>query len=177
MPKPGTSCVTCALWNAAGSVPPDVGSMSAVSGPAPSWFTWWNVIFTTPLSEHVGRPEAAPWPTAAWTPVSTVPLGVLVPPLPSAAPPPRRPPRRPRLDSDSKCSSRAALAEVVLPPGPFIKAATMVAALTGPEPTVRPRALALSVPSSFLRMMEVSASAPQAGVAQSRGVPSATEPC
>jgi len=61
-----------------------------------------------------------------------------------------------------------ALAEVVLPAGPSIKAATMVAASTGPAPTVRPRALALLVPSSFLRMMEVSASAPQAGVAQSR---------
>ena len=148
-----------------GSAPPDVGSMAAVKGPAPSWFTWWKVIVTTPVSEDVGRPETAPWPAAALTPVSTVPLGVLVPP----------PVLRARLESALRWNSRAALAEVVLPAGPSIKAATMVAASTGPAPTVRPRALALLVPSSFLRMMEVSASAPQAGVAQSRGVPSATE--
>ena len=63
---------------------------------------------------------------------------------------------------------------MVLPAPPSMKAAIMVAASTGPPPSVRPRALALSVPSSSLRMMEVSASAPHAGVAQPRGVPSMT---
>jgi hypothetical protein len=69
--------------------------------------------------------------------------------------------------------SRAALAsvELALPP---MKRVTILEASTGPPPLVRPRAVALLVPISFDRMMEVSASAPQAGVAQSRGVPSAT---
>ena len=108
----------------------------------------------------------APTPVAAATPFSTVPGGVLVPPL--------EPPNNWRLARASRWSSRAALAEVVLPAAPSMKIAIMVAASTGPPPSVRPRAEALSVPSSFLRMMEVSASAPQAGVAQPRGVPSMT---
>ena len=58
-----------------------MGSTAAVSGPAPSWFTWWKVIVTTPSSEQVGRPDVAPWPAAAATPFSTVPGAVLVPPL------------------------------------------------------------------------------------------------
>ena len=161
MPRPGTFCVTCALWKAVGSVPPDVGSTAALSGPAPSWFTWWKVIVTTPSSEQVGRPDVAPWPVVAATPVSTVPFGVLEPPVA-------------RLAKAFRWNSRAALAEVVLPAAPSMKAEIMVAASTGPPPSVRPRAVALSVPSSFLRMMEVSASAPHAGVAQSRGVPSMT---
>ena len=37
MPRPGTFWVTAAFLNAAGSVPPEVGSMAAVNGPAPSW--------------------------------------------------------------------------------------------------------------------------------------------
>lgn len=36
-PKPGTSCVTSAVWNADASVPPEVASTEAVRGPAPSW--------------------------------------------------------------------------------------------------------------------------------------------
>jgi hypothetical protein len=39
-PMPGTSCVTSAVWNAAGSVPPEVPSTAAWSGPAPSWLIW-----------------------------------------------------------------------------------------------------------------------------------------
>lgn len=55
-----------------------------------------------------------------------------------------------------------------------MKAEIILAAMMGPLRTVRPRAVALAVPSLDSRMMEVSASAPKAGVAQSRGVPSAT---
>lgn len=50
-----------------------------------------------------------------------------------------------------------------------------IAALASTGPAfVRPRAEALP-PASLARMIEVSASEPQAGEAQSRGVPSATE--
>jgi len=55
-----------------------------------------------------------------------------------------------------------------------MKVAMADAASTGPL-LVRPRAEALLDPISFLRMMEVSASEPQAGDAQSRGVPSVTD--
>lgn len=78
--------------------------------------------------------------------------------------PPRRSSNRPRL-----FPAVAAPAEVVP-----IKAEITLAASTGPPPLVRPRAEALLVPSSFCRMMEVSASAPHPGVGQSRGVPSIT---
>jgi hypothetical protein len=44
MPMPGTFWVTCAVLKAAGSVPPEVASIMAVKGPAPSWLTWWNVM-------------------------------------------------------------------------------------------------------------------------------------
>lgn len=38
-PRPSSaSWVISAVWKAAGSVPPEVGSMSASRGPAPSWF-------------------------------------------------------------------------------------------------------------------------------------------
>jgi hypothetical protein len=68
------------------------------------------------------------------------------------------------------------MAEVLLA-FPPMKRETILAASTGPPPLVRPRAVALLVPISFWRMMEVSASAPQPGVGQSRGVPSATKVC
>jgi hypothetical protein len=70
-------------------------------------------------------------------------------------------------------TSRAALVSVLLA-SPPMKRETILAASTGPPPFVRPRAVALLVPISLDRMMEVSASDPQAGLAQSRGVPSAT---
>ena len=52
---------------------------------------------------------------------------------------------------------------------PPMKTEIILAAVTVPAPLVLPRGEA-----EFWRMMEVSASAPHAGVAQSRGVPSAT---
>ena len=39
-PSSGTSAIICAGWKAASSVPPDVGSIAAVIGPAPSWLTY-----------------------------------------------------------------------------------------------------------------------------------------
>ena len=80
MPIPGTFWVTLASWKAAGSVPPEVASIWAVRGPAPSWLTWWKVMVIVPSSAVVGRPEAAPAPAAEATAFSTVPLGVLEPP-------------------------------------------------------------------------------------------------
>lgn len=78
--------------------------------------------------------------------------------------PPRRLPNKPRL-----------FPAVVLPAEAVpMKAEITLAASTGPPPSVRPRAEALLVPSSFCRMMEVSASAPHPGVGQLRGVPSIT---
>lgn len=166
MPMPGTFWVTVAALKAEASVPPEVGSTMAVKGPAPSWLTWWKVMVTVPSSEQVGRPEEAPAPSAALTPVSVVPFGVLVPPLAARSP-------RVRRCMLAAWRSRAAAASVALPPPPM-KRATIFEASTGPEPTVRPKAEAFEVPSSAERMMEVSASEPQAGEAQSRGVPSAT---
>jgi len=123
-------------------------------------------MVTVPSSAVVGRPDEAPAPVAALTAVSLVPLGVLVPPL--AARSPRE--RRRRL---AECTSRAATASVEFA-SPPMKRATILEASTGPPPWVRPRAEALEVPISLSRMMEVSASEPHAGEAQSRGVPSAT---
>jgi hypothetical protein len=148
------------------SDPPDVASTIAVNGPAPSWLTWWKFMVRVPSSAVVGRPDEAPAPSAALTPVSTVPAGVLVPPDPARSP-------RDRRTIMLAWISRAATAEVLLA-FPPMKRETILAASTGPPPLVRPRAVALLVPSSLSRMIEVSASAPQAGVAQSRGVPSAT---
>jgi len=51
-----------------------------------------------------------------------------------------------------------------------MKTETILAAVTVPPPLVFPRGEA-----EFERMIEVSASAPQLGVAQSRGVPSMTK--
>lgn len=166
MPIPGTFWVTWAVWKADASVPPDVGSTIAVRGPAPSWLTWWKLMLTVPSSEQVGRPDVAPAPVAALTAVSEVPFAVLTPPLAARTP-------RERRCIIASWSSRAALAAVVLA-FPPMKAEIILEASTGPV-LVRPRAVALLVPSSLLRMMEVSASAPQLGVAQSRGVPSATK--
>lgn len=140
----------------------------AVNGPAPSWLTWWKVMVTVPSSAVVGKPAAAPCPAAAATAVSLVPFGVLVPAAAARSP-------RDRRRTLAAWISRAATAAVELA-SPPMKRATIVAASTGPV-AVRPRADALEVPISFSRMMEVSASAPQAGVAQSRGVPSATVGC
>jgi hypothetical protein len=123
-------------------------------------------MVTVPSSAVVGMPEVAPTPAAALTPVSVVPAGVLVPPLAARSP-------RERRRTLAAWISRAILASVALPAEPM-KRETILAASTGPPPLVRPRAVALLVPISLDRMMEVSASAPQAGVAQSRGVPSAT---
>ena len=67
IPIPGTFWVTVAFWKAAGSVPPEVASIMAVRGPAPSWLTWWKVMVTVPSALVVGRPEAAPAPAAAAT--------------------------------------------------------------------------------------------------------------
>ena len=159
--------MTVAVLKAVGSVPPDVASTMAVKGPAPSWLTWWKVILIVPSSAVVGMPETAPTPAAALTPVSTVPLGVRVPPLVARTP-------RDLFIIAAAWISRAATASVLLPLPPM-KRVTILAASTGPPPLVRPIAVALDVPISLARMMEVSASAPQAGVAQSRGVPSATE--
>lgn len=89
MPMPGTFWVTWAFWKAAGSVPPEVGSISAVSGPAPSWLTWWKVMVMVPSSAVVGRPDEAPAPAEAATAFSLVPLGVLLPPAPPALLPPK----------------------------------------------------------------------------------------
>lgn len=166
IPIPGTLVVTSAVLKAAGSVPPEVESTDAVNGPAPSWLTWWKVMVTVPSSAHVGMPEVAPAPVAALTAVSLVPAGVLVPPLAARTP-------RERFIIMAACSSRAATAAVLLA-FPPMKRETILAASTGPV-AVRPRADALDVPTSLSRMIEVSASAPQAGVAQSRGVPSATK--
>jgi hypothetical protein len=35
--RPGTSSMTSAVWKAEASVPPEVGSIEAETGPAPSW--------------------------------------------------------------------------------------------------------------------------------------------
>lgn len=128
-------------------------------------------MFSVPSSLQVGRPEAAPEPAAAATPFSTVPDADFVPvevaPLEPAPPdlPPRKSERKPRL------VVLLAAAVAVLAP---MKVEIAAAASTGPPPPVRPRALALLVPSSFARITEVSASEPQPGEAQSRGVPSIT---
>lgn len=143
-----------------------------------------------PLSEQVGNPLLAPVPAAAATPLSAEALLVEVPwelPPPSPDFPrstnvnhiressfflvhlpfllPSRSPRRPLFP--------AVLWE--LPPVMNMEIAA--AASTGPPPFVRPRAEALLLPNSRWRIMEVSASAPQPGVAQSRGVPSITVMC
>jgi hypothetical protein len=168
MPIPGTFWVTSAVLKAFGSVPPDVASTMAVRGPAPSWLTWWKVMVTVPSSAAVGRPSEAPAPAAALTAVSLVPFGVLVPPLAARSP-------RDRFCIMAKWTSRAAMASVLLA-SPPIKRETILEASTGPV-AVRPRADALLVPISLSRIMEVSASDPQPGVGQSRGVPSATVKC
>jgi hypothetical protein len=168
IPIPGTFWVTSAVLKAAGSVPPDVASTMAVNGPAPSWLTWWKFMVTVPSSAAVGRPSEAPAPAAALTPVSVVPLGVLIPPLAARAP-------RDRLLIMASWISRAATVSVLLA-SPPMKRAIIFEASTGPV-DVRPRAVALLVPISLVRMMEVSASDPQPGVGQSRGVPSATGKC
>lgn len=201
-PEPGTSVFMVAGTKAAGSVPPEVGSMAGVRPPAPSWFTclvvlekegmeeeiacdkvagkvlktrrkgacltWWKTMLMVPSSPTVGSPDVAPVPAPAATPFSVVPLAVLVPAaslVPAPAPPPPSLSNSPRLTVE--------LEAAVAPVAPM-KVEMALAASTGPPPSVRPRAEALLVPSSFSRMMEVSASAPQRGVAQSRGVPSMT---
>jgi hypothetical protein len=50
-PRPGTSCVTAARWNASGSVPPDVPSTAASMGPAPSWLIC-LLLVSHPTSPH-----------------------------------------------------------------------------------------------------------------------------
>jgi hypothetical protein len=132
-------------------------------------------MLSVPSALQVGRPEAAPEPAAAATPFSTAPAADFVPvevaplePAPPDPPPdllPRKSERRPRL---------VVLLEAAVAAVAPMKADIAAAASTGPPPLVRPRALALLVPSSFARMTEVSASAPQPGEAQSRGVPSIT---
>jgi hypothetical protein len=113
----------------------------------------------------VGRPLVAPAPAAALTPVSDVPFGVLEPPA-----------RGRRVlgfwfADDWEEEVVEPVEEVALVP--VMKFAIAAAASTGPV-EVRPKAEAFLVPSSRARMMEVSASEPQRGLAQSRGVPSAT---
>jgi hypothetical protein len=123
-------------------------------------------MVTVPSSAQVGMPDVAPAPVEALTAVSLVPLAVLTPPLAARTP-------RYRRCNIASWISRAALTslEFAFPP---MKVEIILEASTGPPPLVRPRAVALLVPISLDRMMEVSASAPQDGVAQSRGVPSAT---
>jgi len=175
---PGTFWVTCASLKAEGSLPPEVESIEAVSGPAPSWLTWWNIMVTTPFSSTVG---ISPVPAAFATPFSVVPLAVFVPvEVEPDDPPPVLPPRRP-----DKPLARFLLVFDLLPvdlvvvveaesPVP-INVEIALSISTGPPPLVRPSAEAFPVPSSAVRMMDVSFSEPHAGVAQSRGVPSATD--
>ena len=122
----------------------------------------------------------APVPAVLETIFSVVPFGVLVPveSVPEPAPPPpvrlSRRPRRLILRRDlltvagaGEVSELVPVLEpvVLLPP---INCWIADAASTGPAPLVFPRG------GPFLRMIEVSASEPQAGEAQSRGVPSWT---
>jgi hypothetical protein len=151
-------------------------------------------MLMVPSLPTVGSPDVAPVPAEEATPFSTVPGGVLVP-VPELAPAPAPPPRSlpnappvlpvpvvpPVLPPPSRPPSARLAVELVavelvaaaVPAAPT-KFEMALAASTGPPPSVRPRAEALLVPSSFWRIIEVSASAPQPGVAQSRGVPSMT---
>src|SRR5882757_2893215 len=132
-----------------------------------SRLSWWKVILMTPSAPTVGRPDVAPEPAAFATPSSVVPLGVFVPTASVAAPaaspvaspppaslfPPSAPPvslsRRPRL------SLAAAVAPLLM------NLATAASASTVPPEGVFPNG------DPFLRMIEVSASAPQAGLLRS----------
>lgn len=82
-------------------------------------------------------------------------------------PPPRRLSRSPRLAVELEDADEP-------PDEPPMNMEIAAAASTGPPPLVRPKAEALLPPNSLWRIIEVSASAPQPGVAQSRGVPSMT---
>jgi len=122
-------------------------------------------MLMTPSAPTVGRPDVAPLPAELSTPSSTVPLGVFVPTA-SAAPLVLEPPPPPSKLPSTPFGERAPIPRLAgskwrltldVAPVPM-NVATAEAASTWPPPLVLPNG------DPFLRMMDVSASAPHAGL-------------